>query len=101
MPSNCLAFFILSAKYGLLELNKEIEPYNETLNNKKKNEIEEWAKKVYEKLSENFDINNTNFIFLAGDKYRKYLLPKLHHYEIPMYGLTIGKQLQFLKEKIK
>ncbi|UZQ49968.1 DUF6884 domain-containing protein [Clostridium kluyveri] len=24
--------FILSAKYGLLKLDKEIEPYNETLN---------------------------------------------------------------------
>ena len=93
--------FILSAKYGLLELNREIEPYNETLNDKGKREVEKWAEEVYKQLSEKFDINNTQFIFLASDKYRKYLLPKLKHYEIPMNGLTIGKQLQFLKEKTR
>jgi len=93
--------FILSAKYGLLELNIEIEPYNETLNDKGKREVEEWAEEVYKKLLEKFNIKNTLFIFLAGEKYRKYLLPKLNHYEIPMNGLTIGKQLQFLKEKTR
>jgi len=92
--------FVLSAKYGLLELNDEIEPYNETLNDKKKAEIEIWANNVFNKLKEKTNINETNFIFLAGMKYRKYLIPNIKHYEIPMLGLTIGRQLKFLKEHI-
>lgn len=36
--------FILSAKYGLIDSDDEIEPYDETLNTKSKKEIREWAK---------------------------------------------------------
>ena len=42
--------FILSAKYGLLNLNDEIATYNETLNNKPVSDIKIWAEKVVFKL---------------------------------------------------
>lgn len=96
-PSEIL---ILSAKYGLLELNNEIEPYNETLNTKSNNEIREWSKEILNKLKQKFDIDTTEFIFLTGDKYRKFIISELKHYGIPMKGLTIGKQLKFLKDRI-
>ena len=35
--------FILSAKYGLIDLDEEIFPYNETLNEKSSYEIKIWA----------------------------------------------------------
>jgi hypothetical protein len=35
--------FILSAKYGLVGLDEEIEPYNKTLNTMGSNEIKEWT----------------------------------------------------------
>ncbi|MDD3014385.1 MAG: hypothetical protein PHC34_11840 [Candidatus Gastranaerophilales bacterium] len=93
--------FILSAKYGLLNLEQEIEPYNETLNDKSASAVKEWAGNVINKLKEEIDIDNDNVIFLAGEKYRKYLLPKIKNYEIPLEGLPIGKQLQSLKESTK
>lgn len=92
--------YILSAKHGILKLDDEIEPYDVTLNNMKVKERREWASKVLNQLESIEDIKSTNFIFLAGENYRKYLTPHLNHFEIPMEGLAIGKQLQFLKRKL-
>lgn len=90
------AIFILSAKYGLVDLDQEIESYDLTLNNMTADQIKMWAAHVLAQLSEKADLRQDHFIFLAGQKYRKYLLPKLQSYEIPLEGLPIGKQLQFL-----
>lgn len=89
--------YILSAKHGLLQLETEIEPYNLTLNEMKTSEVENWASGVIDQLKNKADLQTDHFIFLAGNKYRKYLIPILNSYEIPMEGMTIGKQLKFLK----
>jgi len=91
--------FILSAKYGLLNLNQEIEPYNQTLNKMSSLEIKDWSINVLKELSSLTDLNNDEFIFLAGNNYRKYILPSIKNYKIPLQGLGIGRQLKFLKEK--
>lgn len=92
------AIFILSAKYGLVDLDQEIEPYELTLNTMSADQIKTWAFRVLAQLSERADLRQDHFIFLAGQKYRKYLLPKIKSYEIPLEGLPIGKQLQFLSK---
>ena len=93
--------FILSAKYGLLRLDEEIEPYDKTLNKMRSGEIKEWANSVLNQMRKSTDIENDEFLFLVGNNYRKYLLPHLKHYKIPMLGLSIGKQLQWLSKRIK
>lgn len=90
--------YVLSAKHGLLPLNEEIEPYNQTLNEMTAAEVKAWAAEVLRKINHISDIQNTKYILLAGDKYRKYLLPSLKDCEIPLKGLRIGKQLKKLKE---
>ena len=90
--------FILSAKYGLLDLNEEIEPYNETLNKKSDKEIKSWAEKVLGQLKKVADLEKDEFIFLAGEKYRRYILQEIKSYKTPLENLGIGKQLKFLKE---
>lgn len=92
--------FILSAKYNLLPLDREIEPYDLTLNNFKKHELKQWASLTIEQLCKESDLQNDLFIILAGAKYRKYLEVHLKNKEIPMIGLPIGKQLQFLTKKL-
>jgi len=91
--------FILSAKYGLIDLDEEVEPYNQTLNNMSSKEVRTWADNVLNKLKEVSDLKNDEFIFLAGERYRKYLIPKITNYKIPLKGLGIGKQLKYLKEQ--
>lgn len=93
--------FILSAKYGLVKLDEEIEPYDVTLNNMPAHERRSWSKMVLSQLQEYCDLENDHFVILAGEKYRQYLLPHLESYEVPLAGLPIGKQLQFLKEKMR
>jgi len=92
--------FILSAKHGLVDLEKELEPYNLTLNTMKANQIKIWAESVLEQLKSKVDLKSDDVIFLAGNKYRKYLIPFILHYQIPLRGLKIGKQLQYLKRGI-
>jgi len=93
--------FILSAEYGLLDLNREIEPYDKTLNKMSSNEIKEWANSLLKQLQKVSDLDKDEFVFLAGNNYRKFLLPHIKNYKIPMFGLGIGKQLKWLTEKIK
>jgi cytoplasmic iron level regulating protein YaaA (DUF328/UPF0246 family) len=92
--------FILSAKYGLLALDDEIEPYDETLNTMKINQRKNWAREVVKQLKAKADLDKDHFIILAGKKYREFLTSHLKSYEIPLEGLSIGKQLKFLKNKV-
>jgi len=90
--------FILSAKYGLVGLEDEIEPYELTLNTMSAPQIKSWANGVLRQLNEKADLQHDQFIFLAGEKYRKYLMPQLANVEVPLEGLRIGEQLQRLSE---
>lgn len=91
--------FILSAKHGLLKLTDEIEPYDKTLNKMRVNERKEWSKVVVNQLKSVADLKKDQFTFLAGNKYRKYLLTELDQVKIPMQGLKIGEQLQWLTKQ--
>jgi len=88
--------FILSAKYGLLELDRVIEPYEMTLKSFNKTELKQWSDNVIQQLKQIAQIEKDKFIILAGNKYRMHLLPYLKNYDIPLEGLGIGKQLQRL-----
>lgn len=90
------AIYVLSAKYGLLDLEAVVDPYNFTLNTVTAAENRGWARYVAQQLSKVADLKRDHFIFLAGNNYRKNLLPLISSYEIPMEGLTIGRQLQAL-----
>lgn len=94
------AIYILSAKHGMLRLDEMIEPYDLTLNDMKSGERKEWARKVLDQLRSVSEFKNDHFIILAGQKYRQYLTSELSHVEVPMEGLGIGQQLQFLKRKL-
>ena len=91
------AIYILSAKYGLIGLDQLIDPYDVTLNDMSRAEAREWAQRVLGQLRLRSDLANDHFIFLAGDRYRRDLLPHLQSHEVPLEGLTIGRQLQRLR----
>ncbi len=93
------AIYVLSAKHGLLPLDDQIEPYELTLNTMGTGQIRAWDSGVVSQLAAVADLKHDRFVFLAGDKYRKFLVPHLAHFEVPMEGLTIGRQLQFLSRR--
>jgi hypothetical protein len=93
---NPQAIHILSAKYGLLDLEIKIQPYNSTLKNMNHRQRKEWADKILKDISNKYDIYKDKFIFLTGIPYREFLIDKIKNYEIPLEGLSIGRQLQKL-----
>jgi len=94
------AIYILSAKYELLGLDQEIDPYELTLNTMRVSQKKAWAQRVLIDLRVKADLENDRFIFLAGMNYRKYLIPSIHAYEVPLEGYSFGKQLRELKRRI-
>jgi hypothetical protein len=95
------AIYILSAKYGLVPLDKKLAPYDETLNTKRVSAIQAWAKKVLPQLRRTADVEHDEFIVLAGERYRRCIMPSLRHARVPMKGLGLGRQLQFLKHALE
>ena len=95
-------WFILSAKYGLLKPTSIIEPYDLTLNKFNNEEIKTWAENVWGSLKK--EINNKDKLYFhCGENYRKglifYLDKNKIEYEIPLRGISFGKQLQFYNKK--
>jgi cytoplasmic iron level regulating protein YaaA (DUF328/UPF0246 family) len=94
--------FILSAMYRLLSLHDNITYYEKTLGNMSASERTIWGKKVGDKLAERFDLNNTHFVFLAGEKYVAPLRKHLGHYSEPMKGMVgIGNRISWLEKNAR
>lgn len=92
--------FILSAKYELVDPDQVIAPYEMTLKTMGEPQKRAWANSVINSLRQNTDLQSDIFIILAGEDYRKYLIPSLKHYEIPLEGLAFGQQLHELKQRV-
>jgi len=96
-------WFILSAKYGLLDPDQMIEPYEQTLNKMAIDERRAWAERVRDRLREHLG-EVRQVAFLAGTRYREFLTDQLKdrgiQVEIPMEGLSIGRQLHWLKSQL-
>ena len=99
---HCDRWYVLSAKHGLVHPNQVVEPYEDTLNTKPTKERKLWAEEVWSDLKKELEITD-NVVFLAGNRYREYLIPKIHSYgcyvDVPMEGKSIGKQLQWLTQQ--
>jgi len=98
----CDSWFILSAKYGLVEPTDIIAPYEETLNKKSRRERDEWAIRVWDALCKRLKPNDL-VMMLAGERYRESLIPLIAKHgcqvEVPMSGLAIGQQLHWLSNQ--
>lgn len=92
--------YILSAKYGLLELDDVIDPYELTLKTMSEKDRKVWAYKVCKQFESKGGNYNEKAVFLCGLPYRKYIMTKFHDREIPCEGLGLGDQLQFYKKAI-
>ena len=92
-------WFILSAEHGLLGPETMVGPYNKTLNTMSTAERRAWAERVQLQLDAELP-EADEIVVLAGNRYREYLMPYLWarfpKVEVPMEGLGIGRQLNWL-----
>ena len=93
--------FILSAKYNLLNPEKVVEPYDQTLKSMGSQGRKEWSAEVLKELRNNTDTKNDKFVLLAGRPYLKYIEDEIVHKEEPLKGLSIGRRISRLKELTK
>lgn len=84
---HCDDFYIISAKYHLLDKDKKIKYYNIQLkssvinheNGKRLESNKDWAGKVLEQLEEKgYDLEKDRFIIFGGKNYYKNLTPHLN-----------------------
>ena len=84
--------YILSAKYGLLSLDQQIEPYDQTLNTMSKKERQIWYDLVWNQIKK---FPEHLIYFFCGENYH---LP--FRGNKPLQGLSIGKQLQWFNQNM-
>lgn len=99
-----LKYSILSAKYGLLDPDETIEPYDQTLKGASKQFKSEWACKVDKQIRLLIDRKKW-LVVLAGDDY---FVPLTEagtqdplNYFAPMQGISLGNRLVFLNQSIR
>lgn len=96
---HCGTWYILSAKYGLLEPDRIIKPYDRNLKTMSKKEKKQWALSIFQDLRSRSS-RSDSILILAGNSYRKHIMPLLSQegYEtlIPLEGRSIGIQLRWL-----
>lgn len=96
-------WFILSAKYGLVDPHTTIEPYDETLNSMPTSQRIAWADSVIRELRVVIKAGD-QVTFLAGQRYRDRLIPFLREegieVKVPLEGLGIGRQLSALERAV-
>lgn len=86
-------WYILSAKYGLLHPETEIEPYEQTLKGAGTAHRREWSRKVYAELEVRTKSDDL-IIITAGEDYCRFLIPLIEQrgnkVQRPVKGLSMG-----------
>lgn len=76
--------YILSGKYGILELDEAIDPYDFNLNIQSSQKRRLWAKEVIDSLGQKVSLKEDTFLVLSNSVYAEYLVPHLKHYSMPL-----------------
>ena len=92
------ATYILSGRYGLLETDKVIEPYNSNLKGLLKKDLVRWGAYVAQQIRDKID-NESYLYFLAGRAYYASIVPYLRNpYQIPLKHMSFGPRMKWLEE---
>lgn len=91
--------YVLSAKYGLIEVDEVVAPYNQSLTDARRTERLAWAKQVRDRLQERHgaDLTGITFECHAGQAYLEELVLLLQRAgavcELPLERLRMGERL--------
>lgn len=103
VEQTCDAWYVLSAKHGLVEPDRILEPYEQTLKCVSRQERRAWSARVVQDLLQRVgSLNGIVVEIHAGNEYRAYglvegLIAEGATVEVPASGLPFGKQLAFYK----
>ena len=101
--ATCDEWYILSALRGLVFPWQELAPYEMSMGSMNAQERRVWASLVSLRLANELPVS-VELVILAGVKYREHLIPELLRWEVPvsvpMEGLGIGHQMQWLDRQL-
>jgi hypothetical protein len=103
VENSCDRWFVLSAKYGLVDPDKVLQPYDRTLKQVGRAERRRWSAAVVSGLELELGAFRTVvFEIHAGDDYRKFGLEdgirgRGGQVVVPTHGLSLGQQLAFYR----
>lgn len=93
-------YFILSARYGLLDPNEVIAPYDEYLAKMPKAQRTTWAINTARQIKAK-GLQGQAVTFLAGSLYTEPLAQLFTHAMRPLANMGIGQQLNYLKTQLE
>lgn len=97
-------WMILSAEHGLLSPDTIVSPYDTTLNRMSAADRKTWADRVLRQIDD-LELDVERVVILAGTRYRadleRPLAERFAYVEVPMRGMGIGKQLQWLERNTR
>lgn len=97
---NTSDIFVLSAKHHLVSLSDELYPYDVCLKDFSSFDRRKWGIEVINQLKMVSDLDNDEFIIIAGKNYYSEIIKSINHYKLPLKGLTLGMRLKKLDEFI-
>jgi hypothetical protein len=93
--------YIISAKYGLVKLEQELEPYDVSLKDYNPEQKQAFALKIYMALKSKYKkLEDKVVTILAGKAYYDELIKIVPVYDLPLEGLRIGESMADLDEKL-
>lgn len=94
---------VLSAKWGVVDPDQELEPYDLDFSRLTYAEREDWRKRVGEHLAAAYPVGTT-FVWLCGALYLGALSfvprPGEYKHEEPLQGMQIGERMRSLKKQL-
>jgi hypothetical protein len=96
-------WFILSAKYGLIDKEAIIDPYELTLLSFSQEQLKEWSDWVFNEIKKR-KLNDLHFY--CGSKYHnEFILQSLKinniRYSLPLKGLSLGQRLSYFNKQTR
>lgn len=96
-------WYILSARYGLVDPDRIIEPYDVTLEGMAEAARMAWSLLILRAVLRRAKADDA-ITLLAGDDYREFLVPELeargYTVHVPLAGMRIGEQLRWLDDRL-
>ncbi|NDJ84415.1 MAG: hypothetical protein GYB66_00880 [Chloroflexi bacterium] len=98
-------WYILSAKYGLLEPDTVIEPYSLSFHDLSRDERFRWARRVIERLSHQRIRTHDTIAIFAGKHFQEFLIPVMEgrrfNVTVPLSGMNAAQQLRWLEHALQ
>lgn len=95
-------WYVVSALYGLVQPDRELDPYDFTLKQLRTRERESWAYQVVAAELTKYVSRGSHAILLMPELYRRYIETELIKasitFENPVEHLAIGQQIRWLKQ---